>query len=72
MVNIMPYGAFVELERGVEGLVHVTEMSWTKRITKPTEVVSQGETIEAIVLDIDKENKKISLGLRQLGGRDLS
>ena len=66
VVNIMPYGAFIELERGVEGLVHVTEMSWTKRITKPTEVVSQGETIEAVVLDIDKENKKISLGLRQL------
>ena len=66
VVNIMPYGAFIELERGVEGLVHVTEMSWTKRITKPTEVVSQGETIEAVVLDIDKNNKKISLGLRQL------
>lgn len=66
VVNIMPYGAFVELERGVEGLVHVTEMSWTKRITKPTEVVSQGEIIEAVVLDIDKENKKISLGLRQI------
>ena len=66
VVNIMPYGAFIELERGVEGLVHVTEMSWVKRITKPTEVVSQGETIEAVVLDIDKENKKISLGLRQL------
>ena len=66
VVNIMPYGAFVELERGVEGLVHVTEMSWTKRITKPTEVVSQGEIIEAVVLDIDKENKKISLGMRQI------
>ena len=66
VVNIMPYGAFVELERGVEGLVHVTEMSWTKRITKPTEVVSQGEVIEAVVLDIDKENKKISLGMRQI------
>ncbi len=66
VVNIMPYGAFVELERGVEGLVHVTEMSWTKRVTKPTEVVSQGEIIEAVVLDIDKENKKISLGIRQI------
>ena len=66
VVNIMPYGAFVELERGVEGMIHVTEMSWTKRITKPTEVVSQGETVEAIVHDIDKENKRISLSLRQL------
>ena len=66
VVNIMPYGAFVELERGVEGMIHVTEMSWTKRITKPTEVVSQGETVEAVVHDIDKENKRISLSLRQL------
>ncbi len=65
VVNIMPYGAFVELEQGVEGLIHVSEMSWTKRITKAGDVVSVGEEVEAIVLDIDKENKKISLGLRQ-------
>ncbi len=65
VVNIMPYGAFIELEDGVEGLIHVSEMSWTKRITKAGEVVRVGEEVEAIVLDIDKENKKISLGLRQ-------
>ncbi len=65
VVNIMPYGAFVELEDGVEGLIHVSEMSWTKRITKAGEVVRVGENVEAVVLDIDKESKKISLGLRQ-------
>ena len=65
VVNIMPYGAFVELEQGVEGLIHVSEMSWTKRITKAGDVVSVGEEVEAVILDIDKENKKISLGLRQ-------
>jgi small subunit ribosomal protein S1 len=65
VVNIMPYGAFVELEDGVEGLIHVSEMSWTKRVTKAGEVVSVGEEVEAVVLDIDKDNKKISLGLRQ-------
>ncbi|MCP3966389.1 MAG: 30S ribosomal protein S1 [Lentisphaerae bacterium] len=65
VVNIMPYGAFVELEDGVEGLIHVSEMSWTKRITKAGEVVSVGEEVQAVVLDIDKDNKKISLGLRQ-------
>ena len=65
VVNIMPYGAFVELEDGVEGLIHVSEMSWTKRVTKAGEVVSVGEQVEAIVLDIDRDNKKISLGLRQ-------
>jgi small subunit ribosomal protein S1 len=65
VVNIMPYGAFMEIEDGVEGLIHVSEMSWTKRITKAGEVVSVGEEIEAVILDINKDNKKISLGLRQ-------
>ena len=65
IVNIMPYGAFVEIEQGVEGLIHVSEMSWTKRVTKAGDVVSVGEEVEAVVLDIDKEGKKISLGLRQ-------
>ena len=65
IVNIMPYGAFVEIEQGVEGLIHVSEMSWTKRVTKAGDVVSVGEEVEAVVLDIDKEAKKISLGLRQ-------
>lgn len=65
IVNIMPYGAFVEIEEGVEGLIHVSEMSWTKRVTKAGDVVSVGEEVEAVVLDIDKDGKKISLGLRQ-------
>jgi small subunit ribosomal protein S1 len=65
IVNIMPYGAFVALEDGVEGLIHVSEMSWTKRVTKAGDMVSVGEEVEAVVLDIDKENKKISLGTRQ-------
>ncbi len=65
VVNIMPYGAFIEIEQGVEGLIHVSEMSWTKRVTKAGDVVSVGEEVEAVVLDIDKSGKKISLGLRQ-------
>ena len=66
VVNLVPYGAFVELEEGVEGLVHVTEMSWTKRITKPGEVLSVGDEVDAVVLGIQKDDQKISLGLRQL------
>ena len=66
VVNLVPYGAFIELEQGVEGLVHVTEMSWTKRISKPGELLRVGENVEAIVLGIQKEEQKISLGLRQL------
>src|SRR5512139_162946 len=66
VVNLVPYGAFVELEPGVEGLVHVTELSWTKRIAKPSDVLKQGEEIEAVVISINKEEQKISLGIRQL------
>jgi small subunit ribosomal protein S1 len=66
VVNLMPYGAFVELEPGVEGLVHVTELSWTKRIAKPSDVLSPGQEIEAVVLGINRDEQKISLGLRQL------
>jgi small subunit ribosomal protein S1 len=66
VVNIVPYGAFVELEPGVEGLVHVTELSWTKRIAKPSDVLKQDQEIEAIVLGINREEQKISLGIRQL------
>jgi small subunit ribosomal protein S1 len=62
----MPYGAFVELEPGVEGLVHVTELSWTKRINKPSEVLKADDEIEAIVLGINRDEQKISLGVRQL------
>ncbi len=66
VVNLVPYGAFIEIEEGVEGLVHVTELSWTKRITKPGEVLRIGEEIQAVVLGIQKEEQKISLGTRQL------
>ncbi len=66
VVNLVPYGAFIEIEEGVEGLVHVTEMSWTKRITKPSELLRVGDDVEAVVLGIQKEEEKISLGIRQL------
>jgi len=66
VVNLVPYGAFIELEEGVEGLVHVTELSWTKRISKPSEVLRVGDNIGAVVLAIQKEEQKISLGIRQL------
>lgn len=65
VVNIVPYGAFVELEKGVEGLVHISELSWTKRIGHPSEVLAIGDTIEAVVLNVDKENQKIALGIKQ-------
>ncbi|MDA0346043.1 MAG: 30S ribosomal protein S1 [Verrucomicrobia bacterium] len=66
VVNLVPYGAFIELEEGVEGLVHVTELSWTKRISKPSEMLRVGDLISAVVLGIQKEEQKISLGVRQL------
>src|SRR5437867_2181248 len=66
VVNLVPYSAFVELEPGVEGLVHVTELSWTKRVAKPSDVLRQGQDIEAVVLGLNREEQKISLGLRQL------
>jgi len=66
IVNLVPYGAFVELEPGVEGLVHVTELSWTKRVAKPSDILKQDQEIEAIVLGINRDEQKISLGIRQL------
>ena len=66
VVNLVPYGAFVELEPGVEGLVHVTELSWTKRIAKPSDVLKAEQEVEAVVLGINREEQKISLGIRQL------
>ncbi len=66
IVNLVPYGAFVQLEPGVEGLVHVTELSWTKRVAKPSDMLKQGQEIEAVVLGINREEQKISLGIRQL------
>lgn len=66
VVSITDYGAFVELEKGVEGLIHKSEMSWTKHVKHPSKMVAIGDTIEAVVLKIDKENEKISLGLKQV------
>ncbi|MEM7697763.1 MAG: 30S ribosomal protein S1 [Verrucomicrobiota bacterium] len=66
VTKLVPYGAFVEVERGVEGLIHVSELSWTKRITRPSDVLSLDQEIEAVVLSINKEEQKISLGVRQL------
>jgi small subunit ribosomal protein S1 len=66
VVNLVPYGAFVELEPGVEGLVHVTELSWTKRIAKPADVLKADQEVEAVVLGINRDEQKISLGIRQL------
>jgi small subunit ribosomal protein S1 len=66
VVNLVPYGVFVELQEGVEGLLHVTEFSWTKRSVKPSEHFEIGQEIEAVVLGIQKEEQKISLGVRQL------
>ncbi len=66
VTNLMPYGAFVELEEGVEGLIHVSELSWTKRIARPSDVLTMGQELEAIVLGVNKDEQKISLGVRQL------
>ena len=65
VVNVMPYGAFIEIQEGVEGLIHVSEMSWTKRVTRASDVINIGDEVEAVVLDIQRDSKKISLGLRQ-------
>jgi small subunit ribosomal protein S1 len=66
VVSLAEYGAFVELEPGIEGLIHVSEMSWTKRIKHPSKVVSVGDTVEAVVLDVDERDRKISLGMKQI------
>ena len=67
VVNLTDYGAFVELEEGVEGLIHVSEMSWSKKVKHPSKVVSVGETVEAKILDLDLEQRRLSLGLKQVG-----
>jgi len=66
ITNLVPYGAFVELEEGVEGLIHVSELSWTKRNMRPSDILTVGQEVEAVVLGVNKEEQKISLGLRQL------
>jgi small subunit ribosomal protein S1 len=66
VVNIMNYGAFVKLEPGVEGLLHISEMSWTRRVSHPSEMLSLGEVIEVVVLEVNKDKQEISLGLKQI------
>src|SRR5678816_68736 len=66
VVSLTDYGAFVELEAGIEGLIHVSEMSWSKRVKHPSEVLKKGDVVEAMVLSIDAENQRLSLGLKQL------
>lgn len=66
VVNILPYGAFVELEPGIEGLVHISELSWTKRVTHPSELLKVGDEVDVVILNLDKEGRKISLGMKQI------
>jgi small subunit ribosomal protein S1 len=66
VVNLAPYGAFIELERGIEGLAHISELSWTKKYASPAELLAIGDRVEIMVLDINKEFRKISLGVKQL------
>ena len=66
VVSLTDYGAFVELEEGIEGLIHISEMSWTKRVKHPSKMVAIADIVEAIVLDIDSKNKRISLGMKQI------
>src|SRR6266852_5811118 len=65
VVNLTDYGAFIELESGVEGLIHVSEMSWSKRVKHPSKLLQMGQDVEAIILDLDLDNRRISLGLKQ-------
>jgi small subunit ribosomal protein S1 len=64
--NMTAYGAFVELDEGIDGMIHVSDLSWTKKINQPSEVLKKGEEVEAEVIDIDKTNQRISLGIKQL------
>ena len=65
IVNLVPYGAFVEIEEGVEGMVHVSEISWTKRVAKASDALALGQVVDAVILNINKDEQKISLGIRQ-------
>lgn len=66
VVSLTDYGAFIEIEKGIEGLIHISEMSWTQHISHPSQFVSMGQVVEAVILSLDKEEKKISLGMKQL------
>jgi small subunit ribosomal protein S1 len=66
VVSITDYGAFIELEKGIEGLIHISEMSWTQHIKHPSKIMNTGDAVDAVVLSVDKENEKISLGIKQM------
>jgi small subunit ribosomal protein S1 len=63
--NLTSFGAFVEIEPGIDGLIHISDMSWTKRVQHPSEVVKKGDSVDVVILNIDADNKRISLGLKQ-------
>ncbi|MCX6912706.1 MAG: S1 RNA-binding domain-containing protein, partial [Verrucomicrobia bacterium] len=64
--NLTSYGAFIELEEGLDGMIHVSDMSWTRKINHPSEVLKKGDDVEAIVLEVDKANQRIAVGMKQL------
>ena len=66
--NLTPYGAFLGMEEGIDGMIHVSDLSWTRKINHPSEVIKKGDEVEAVVLAIDKENQRVSLGVKQLDG----
>jgi len=66
--NLTPYGAFLGMEEGIDGMIHVSDLSWTRKINHPSEVLNKGDEVEATVLSIDKENQRVSLGIKQLDG----
>jgi len=66
VVSLTDYGAFVEIEKGIEGLIHISEMSWTQHVKHPSQMVSMGQIVDAVILSLDKDGKKISLGMKQL------
>ena len=64
--NLTSYGAFVELEEGIDGMIHVSDMSWTRKINHPTEILKKSDEVEAVVLEVDRPNQRIALGIKQL------
>src|SRR5205807_736048 len=66
VVNVMSYGAFVKLEPGIEGLVHISDMSWVRKVGHPSEVVSKGEKVKCVILNVDQDRKRVALGLKQM------
>ena len=66
MRNLTDFGAFIEVEEGIDGLVHISDMSWTKRLKHPSEMLKKADEVEAVILKIDSENQRLSLGIKQL------